>query len=392
MNFSLSIFISIITYYIIPIFRPMFIKSNLYGIDMSKLKRYKVAEAIGVIVSGCYFVIMFLFLPFPIFMQNNNNDTPKDIIKYTEFIVGLLSICCMVFLGFVDDVLNLRWRHKLYLPTIATLPLLMVYYINNGSTYVKVPLQLISFFKVEFLNLSYFYYLYMSLVAVFCTNAINILAGINGLEVGQSIIIALSIILHNFIQIHSIGSIFSIYMLTPFIAVSLSLFYFNFYPAYVFVGDTYCYFAGMIFAVVGILGHFSKTMILFFIPQILNFIYSCPQLFRFIPIPRHRLPKFNKKTKLMNMSRIEFNYNSLNILGKIFYHILKFLKLIDIQYINNDIISINNLTLINLVLKYTGPISEPKLTKYLLYIQIISSIIAFIIRYQLVKLVYNIVE
>ena len=36
----------------------------------------------------------------------------------------------------------------------------------------------------------------------------------------------------------------------------------------VFVGDTYCYFAGMSFAVVGVLGHFSKTLLLFFIPQV----------------------------------------------------------------------------------------------------------------------------
>lgn len=63
------------------------------------------------------------------------------------------------------------------------------------------------------------------------------------------------------------------------------------YPAKVFVGDTFCYFSGMSFAVVAILGHFSKTMLLFFIPQVINFLYSVPQLFKFIPCPRHRLPR-----------------------------------------------------------------------------------------------------
>lgn len=63
------------------------------------------------------------------------------------------------------------------------------------------------------------------------------------------------------------------------------------YPSRVFVGDTFCYFAGMTFAVVGILGHFSKTMLLFFLPQVLNFLYSLPQLFHIIPCPRHRLPR-----------------------------------------------------------------------------------------------------
>lgn len=40
------------------------------------------------------------------------------------------------------------------------------------------------------------------------------------------------------------------------------------YPAQVFVGDTYCYYSGMLFATVGILGHFSKTLLLFFVPQV----------------------------------------------------------------------------------------------------------------------------
>ena len=49
--------------------------------------------------------------------------------------------------------------------------------------------------------------------------------------------------------------------------------------------------AGITFAVVGVLGHFSKTLLLFFIPQLINFIYSLPQLLGFVHCPRHRLPK-----------------------------------------------------------------------------------------------------
>lgn len=42
----------------------------------------------------------------------------------------------MIFLGWTDDILDLRWRYKLILPTIASLPLLMVY---SGSTYLLIP-------------------------------------------------------------------------------------------------------------------------------------------------------------------------------------------------------------------------------------------------------------
>lgn len=60
-------------------------------------------------------------------------------VKFVELIGALLAICCMIFLGFADDVLNLRWRHKLLLPTMASLPLLMVYFTNFGNTVIVVP-------------------------------------------------------------------------------------------------------------------------------------------------------------------------------------------------------------------------------------------------------------
>jgi len=137
----------------------------------------------------------------------------------------------------------------------------------------------------------------MGMIAIFCTNSINILAGINGVEIGQSLIIACSIAINDLLFLNDAdpaveAHLFSLYFILPFIGVSFGLMIHNWYPSRVFVGDTYCYFAGMTFAVVGILAHFSKTMLLFFVPQIFNFIYSCPQLFRLIDCTRHRLPKY----------------------------------------------------------------------------------------------------
>ena len=134
---------------------------------------------------------------------------------------------------------------------------------------------------MHIIDLGILFKIYMSLLAVFCTNAINIYAGINGLEVGQSIIIGISIILYNLIEV--IGGdveqgLFSLAIVLPFVFTSLALFIYNKFPAQCFIGDTFCYFAGMTFACAGILGHFSKTLLLFFIPQILNFLISLPQV------------------------------------------------------------------------------------------------------------------
>lgn len=48
----------------------------------------------------------------------------------------------MAFLGFADDVFDVRWRYKVWFPAIAAIPLLIVYYTNCGETRVMVPLQL----------------------------------------------------------------------------------------------------------------------------------------------------------------------------------------------------------------------------------------------------------
>lgn len=136
----------------------------------------------------------------------------------------------MILLGFADDVLDLRWRHKLMLPTMASLPLLMVYYVNFNSTTIILP-GIVHNVVGTSINIGFLYYVYMGMLAVFCTNAINILAGINGLEVGQSLIIASSIVIFNIIQIlndsvaekHQL----SLYFMFPYLATTFALWKFN---------------------------------------------------------------------------------------------------------------------------------------------------------------------
>lgn len=161
------------------------------------------------------------------------------------------------------------------------------------------------------------------------------------------------------------------------------------YPSQVFVGDTFNYLSGMTFAVVGILGHFSKTILLFFIPQVLNFLYSVPQLFHFIPCPRHRLPKYDPETDLVSNSVTIFKESDLGVLGKIMFRILKILRMVNVKEVKDGLIECNNLTIINFFILFTGPIHESKLTQYLLAFQVLCSIFAFIIRYPLATFFYG---
>ncbi|XP_046740285.1 UDP-N-acetylglucosamine--dolichyl-phosphate N-acetylglucosaminephosphotransferase [Diprion similis] len=390
-NMLMSIVSYFLTVRLIPKFRDMFIKGNLYGIDMNKKDGGKVPEALGV-VTGCVFLItMFLFIPVPFtdYIFKNANFPHNE---FVEMLAALLSICCMLLLGFADDVLDLRWRHKLLLPTIASLPLLMVYYVNFNSTLIIVPKPLRPWFGLS-VDLWLLYYVYMGMLAVFCTNAINILAGVNGLEVGQSLVIAASISVFNLVELS--GNLwkahqFSLYFMLPYMATSLALFKHNWYPSQVFVGDTFCYLSGMTFAVVGILGHFSKTILLFFIPQIINFLYSIPQLFHLVPCPRHRLPRYNKETDKLDISVTVFKKSELNVLAKLCLWVFRTLKIVSWKEEKTGLVTCNNLTLINFILYMIGPTSEPSLTIILILIQIASSVLAFMIRYPLASVFYDI--
>ncbi|XP_033096759.1 UDP-N-acetylglucosamine--dolichyl-phosphate N-acetylglucosaminephosphotransferase-like [Anneissia japonica] len=403
-NVALSVVGFFVTVRIIPLFGELFIQAGLSGRDLNKptpskgKEAKKVPEALGVICGAMYLIIMFTFIPIPFgkkWFENNTNNFPHN--EFVEFIVALLSICCMIFLGFADDVLNLKWRHKLWLPTMATLPLLMVYMVNFGSTTVIIPKPFTQYIGTS-VDLRILYYVYMGMLGVFCTNAINILAGINGIEAGQSLVIGLSIVLFNCNELAGAWSAahrFSLYFMLPYCAVCSALLYHNWYPSHVFVGDTFCYFSGMTFAVVAILGHFSKTVLLFFIPQIVNFLYSVPQLFHFVPCPRHRLPRFNEKTNKLDMSYARFRIKNLNFIGCWIVKLLKSLHLIHVVEgvgEDKDQIEVNNFTLINFVLKLVGPTHEQTLTIYMLLIQVMCSVCAFIIRYQLARLFYDIVD
>lgn len=301
---------------------------------------------------------------------------------------ALLSITVIVLLGFVDDVVDLKWRYKLVVPFVAALPLVVMY---TGATSIRIPLPLRSLLVWEgeltplasalqgvgmtvyvghggdLVDLHGWYLAAIVLLAVFCTNAINIYAGVNGLEAGQALVIGAAMLFTNVFEMwqHPYSDPtwphnFSMSLLFPFVGVTGALLHFNWYPAEVFVGDTFCYFAGMTLAVAGIFGNYSKTLLLFFAPQIFNFLYSLPQLTRLYPCPRHRLPKFDAATGTVSPSTFTHK-------GK--------------QY--------DNYTLICLVLRVTGPLHERTLVLVLLTLQAAACAAGFALRYSLSDIVYD---
>ncbi len=78
--------------------------------------------------------------------------------------------------------------------------------------------------------------LYMVMLVIFCTNSINILAGVNGLEAGQTFVIACAVLGHNLLSVAGYaaanpavrdGHLFSAYLMFPLAGVTLGLLVFN---------------------------------------------------------------------------------------------------------------------------------------------------------------------
>ncbi|KAI8988733.1 UDP-N-acetylglucosamine--dolichyl-phosphate N-acetylglucosaminephosphotransferase-like protein [Pilobolus umbonatus] len=400
----MSLLASIITYKLLPTLTDAFIKANLCGQDRLKKERPLLPETMGLPVAIIYLMTLFLFIPFPFInwfeggrLVHESNPIlgtfPYN--KLGEILAAILAIQSMILLGFADDVLDVRWRYKVWFPAIASIPLMIFYYTNMGVTYVVMPIPLRPYIG-ELVDLGIFYYVYMAMLTIFCTHSINILAGINGIEAGQSLIIGLSIIMNDVLYLFNNpdrssveAHLFSLYFIIPFVGVTAALLYHNWFPATLFVGDTFCYFAGMTLAVVGIMGHFSKTLLLFFLPQIFNFVYSCPQLFRLLECPRHRMPVL--ENGLLTCSRVRpANKQTLGKLGNRILRLLSSCRLLVVYEYDTEgsITECNNLTLINLVLAHTGPMNEKNTAMSVLLIQTVCSLLAFIIRYRLVHIIY----
>ncbi|KAG0146797.1 hypothetical protein CROQUDRAFT_43927 [Cronartium quercuum f. sp. fusiforme G11] len=407
-----------------------------------------IPESTGLIAGSIYVLVLSVFVPLPYYTHflygpeapgstafssvaeqhpgqlPRISNVPFPHSSLSASLASILSLLTAVFLGFLDDVFDIRWRFKLPIPVISSVPLLTTYAAASGATDIIIPriFGLRSLFRVEAthgllsigdsssLLIGPLYYLYMSMLSTFCTNSINILAGVNGVEVGQSIVICLSIIFNDLLYIkldlqdfgiqkqYSLGlsrgsqqledrHLFSFCLMCPLLAVMLALIKYNWYPARTFVGDTFCYFAGMAFAVVGILGHFSKTVLLFFIPQILNFLYSCPQLFGLIPIPRHRLPARDPSTNLLRPSMVHFIQPCRAGRGLLAAESLGLVRLLKNK--EGKVIGCSNLTVLNLLLIWCGEMREDRLTMVVMGFQVLGSLIGFGIRYGMSGLFYD---
>lgn len=195
---------------------------------------------------------IFLYIGIRTFIFNTNSNL-------IEIFALTLTVILAGIVGFVDDLFG--WKKgglskfsRILMLFFIAIPFMVI----NAGTSTMLGIDFGLFYPLIFIPLA--------IVAV--TSTFNFVAGFNGLESSQGIILLLAVSIVNLIS----GNFWLALIGMIFIASLISFWIFNKYPAKVFPGDIMTYGIGALIACLIILGNIEKIGIFFFIPYILELI------------------------------------------------------------------------------------------------------------------------
>lgn len=219
------------------------------GKDVHKKDKREVAEGGGLSVLSGFIVSVFLYLAIKTFVFHDQSHTIEIFALF-----GLLFFSSIV--GLLDDLLG--WKKGLSKKIRLGLIL-----------FSAVPLMVLSIGQPTILgiNIGIWYSIIIVPIAVLgATTTFNFLAGYNGLESSQGILILTALSVANFIM----GNWWLALISGSFVAALLAFFLFNKYPAKVFPGDILTYPTGAMIVGIAIIGNLEKFALFLFIPYIIE--------------------------------------------------------------------------------------------------------------------------
>lgn len=227
--------------------------------DMNKFRHPKNVAASGGIIMVMAFVIGVLsYIAIRTFLLENNSEIAIKVFSL------LAVILILAIVGLTDDLLGwknggLSAKFRVFLALFASIPLIVI---NAGQHTISLPL--IGRFDL--------YWIYPAILIPIgvagATTTYNFLAGFNGLESGQGIIILTFL---SFIA-YSTGTSWLALIGMIMTAVLIAFYYYNKFPAKVFPGDILTYTIGAMIACMAILGNFEKIALFVFLPYIIETI------------------------------------------------------------------------------------------------------------------------
>ncbi len=248
---SISFFV---TYFTLPYWIQGAHRRGLVGVDKHKTNKKKIAESggVAVLVGTCAGIL--LYIATNTFLFDN-----KENLIYIFAILSVLLISTII--GLIDDLFGwkkgLNKKTRIFLMLFAAIPLMVI---NAGESTMAIPF-------LGNINFGLLYPLFIIPIGVVgATTTYNFLAGYNGLEASQGMILLSALSLVTYLNGDRWLSVIALFM----VASLLSFYLFNKYPAKVFPGDVLTYSIGSMIALITILGNIEKIAVFFFIPYILE--------------------------------------------------------------------------------------------------------------------------
>lgn len=230
------------------------------GKDVHKPDKVEVPEMGGLFLVTGFVVGIALVIAFNTFLDRFLS------IDLSQVLAVLSVVLIIAIVGTIDDLIGIRQSVKALMPLFASLPLLAV---RAGDSMISIPFA----GQVDF---GIFYSIILIPLGITgAANAVNMLAGFNGVEAGMGIVAMASLAAVAYLT----GETAAFLILIAAIGALLATLYFNWYPAKVFVGDVGTLSIGAIIASAVIIGNFELAGVIVIIPYLLDFVIKAKNRF-----------------------------------------------------------------------------------------------------------------
>ncbi len=243
---------------------------GLTGRDVHKPGKPSIPEMGGPAVMAGFLAGIFLFIWIRVFLYGK----PQGLV---ELFAGILTVMMISLIGMLDDIsgikkvkgkrIGLKQWQKPLLTLPASLPLVAI---MAGNSTISLP-----FFGSVDVGILYPLVL-VPVGVVGASNAINMLAGLNGLEAGLGAVLLSALGIYAYLNGNLLVAAFAL----TFASALFAFLYYNWYPAKIFPGDSLCYAIGAAVASVAILGNMERYSLYCFLPWFLELLLKARSRFK----------------------------------------------------------------------------------------------------------------
>ena len=239
---------------------PRFKEEGIVGKNINSLQQEEIAEMGGLMIVAGFSAGVILVISLKTFLGLFES------VGLTSILAAFSTVMIVSLIGIFDDLVSIKQGIKAFMPVFAALPLIAL---KEGFTEMKVPF-------IGFVDFGIYYHLILIPLGITgAANAVNMLAGFNGLEAGMGLVAVGSLAVIAYLIGETTAFILSIIMLGALLATL----YFNWFPAKVLIGDVGTLTIGAVIASILIIGNFEMAGGIIIIPYVIDFIIKAKNRF-----------------------------------------------------------------------------------------------------------------